>query len=343
MDIREHQLQQAAQQGIITHTQVQELWAFLSTQSEQGVSFKTSHILYYLGGLIAIGAMSLFMNLGWERFGGWGLFFIALAYMGAGLWLTRFFLNRNLFIPAGILAAFVVVLAPLAVYGIQLALDLWADGRVYRDYHRYIDWRWLMMEFATLAVGVAILWRHRLPFSMMPVAVTLWYISMDLTPFLFQSEDYQWELRKFISMWFGLLMMLVAFWVDIRTKQPKDFAFWLYLFGVLAFWGGLSSMNSDSELNKFIYFCINLLLITVGAVLSRRVFAIFGGFGVAIYLSHLAYSVFKDSMLFPFALTVIGLAVIFVGVYWQRHEQKIAEALKRYLPVALREMIEKRH
>jgi len=26
--------------------------------------------------LIAIGAMTLFMNLGWENFGGWGIFFI---------------------------------------------------------------------------------------------------------------------------------------------------------------------------------------------------------------------------------------------------------------------------
>ena len=32
-----------------------------------------AHILYYLGGLIAIGAMTLFMTLGWERFGGGGL------------------------------------------------------------------------------------------------------------------------------------------------------------------------------------------------------------------------------------------------------------------------------
>jgi hypothetical protein len=37
-----------------------------------------------MGGLIAIGAMTLFMNLGWESFGGWGIFFISLAYAGIG-------------------------------------------------------------------------------------------------------------------------------------------------------------------------------------------------------------------------------------------------------------------
>ena len=37
-------------------------------------------------------------------------------------------------------------------------------------------------------------------------------------------------------------------------------------------------MDSDSELGKFVYLCINLVLIAVGAFLSRRAFAIFGGF-----------------------------------------------------------------
>ena len=81
----------------------------------------------------------------------------------------------------------------------------------------------------------------------------------------------------------SLMMTLIAFWVDIRSRPPKDFAFWLYLFGVLAFWGALTSMDSNSELGKFIYCCINLLMAAVGATLSRRVFAVFGGLGVALY------------------------------------------------------------
>jgi hypothetical protein len=27
-------------------------------------------------------------------------------------------------------------------------------------------------------------------------------------------------------------MTLLAFWVDIRARKDKDYAFWLYLFGV---------------------------------------------------------------------------------------------------------------
>lgn len=253
MNLKPSHLAEAAERGLISRQQAEQLWEFLSTQADDSPGFRLTHILYYLGGMIAIGAMSLFMNLGWERFGGAGLLAIALLYAAAALWLTEHFLNRlHLPIPAGITAAFVVVLTPLAVYGFQVESGWWADGMKYRDYHAYIDWRWIMMEFATLIAGVVMLWRYRLPFLVMPVAVTLWYMSMDLTPFLFHDEDYSWGLRKLVSLWFGLFMVLVAFVVDLRTRHGKDYPFWLYLFGVLAFWGGLSMLDSGSELGKFL-------------------------------------------------------------------------------------------
>lgn len=337
-------LDEAVRRGLVSDAQGEALWDFLSERAADTPSFRFTHILYYLGGLLAIGAMTLFMTLGWERFGGWGLFFIALLYAGAGLWATEHLLHRQrLPIPAGIVAAFVVVLTPLAVYGLQSALGWWAEGRVYRDYHTYIDWRWLLMELATLAVAAVMLWRYRLPFLVMPVAATLWYLSMDLTPFLFGDADITWELRKFVSLWFGLLIALLAFWVDVRTRHAKDYAFWLYLFGVLAFWGGLSLMRSDDELGKFLYFCINLLMIVVGAILSRRVFAVFGGLGAAGYVGYLAYNVFRDSIVFPFVLTAIGFAVIWLGIVWQRREQEVTARLRGLLPVPLRELVERRH
>lgn len=76
-----------------------------------------------------------------------------------------------------------------------------------------------------------------------------------------------------ITMWFGLVITLHALWVDLRSRHTLDYAFWLYLFGAMAFWAGLSSQQPDSELASFIYFCINLLLIVIGVVLVRKVFA----------------------------------------------------------------------
>jgi hypothetical protein len=349
MQITRAALQEATSLGLLSEAQNVTLWSFLAERERETPSFKPAHILYYLGGLIAIGAMTLFMTLGWERFGGTGLLVIAVCYSGIALVLTEYLLGKkHLALPAGITAALAVVLVPLAVYGAQHALGLWpSDGSTkfaYRDFHTRIDWRWLLMEFATLAAAAIALWRYRLPFLVMPLAVTLWYMSMDLAPFLFGGDAMNFfsDRGKLVSTLFGLAMILVAFWVDVRSRQQRDFAFWLYVFGVLTFWGGLTSMDSNSELGKFLYFCINLLLIATGATLSRRVFAIFGGLGVAFYLGHLSHTVFKDSMLFPVALTAIGLMVVAAGVLWQRREATIGIWLRSFLPGPVRELVEHR-
>ncbi len=349
MRITRRSLDEAVAGGILAAGQADALWNFLTERERDTPSFKPSHILYYLGGLIAIGAMTLFMTLGWEQFGGPGLLFISVTYIAVAVMLTEVLLHRRrLAIPAGITAALAVALVPLAVYALQHVLGYWPpdERRVagYRDYHVYIDWRWLFMELATLAAGAVALWRYRLPFMVMPVAVTLWYMSMDLIPVLLGGEAHAFfsDTGKRISTAFGLCMVLVAFWVDVRTRKERDFAFWLYVFGVLAFWGGLTSMNSNTELGKLLYCAINLLMIVVGAALSRRVFAVFGGIGVALYLGHLSWSVFRDSLLFPVALSAIGFGVIWLGVKWQRHEDAIGEWARQFLPAGLRAFIHHR-
>jgi len=339
------ELDAAVRAGILGAEQADRLAAFLAQGVAQTPRFSFVHVLYYLGGMIAIGAMTLFMTLGWERFGGGGLVLIATVYAVLALALTEWLLARpGLAIPAGITATLAVVMVPLAVYGAQHLLGFWADGprtSTYREYHTRIDWRWIVMEFATLAAAAVALWRYRLPFLVMPVAVTLWYMSMDLVPFLFggDAQAFFSERGKLVSLVFGALMTGLAFVVDLRSDRSKDYAFWLYLFGVLTFWGGLSLMRSDSELGKLLYCGINLAMIAAGAALSRRVFAVFGGLGVAGYLGHLSHTVFRDSMLFPVALTAIGLAVIAAGVWWQRHEDAVGERLRSYLPASVRDLL----
>jgi hypothetical protein len=100
-------------------------------------------------------------------------------------------------------------------------------------------------------------------------------------------------------------MIIVAWTVDVRSRG--GFAFWLHLFGLLAFWGGLTAMKSNSHLSAALYCLINVGLVGLGLFLQRRAYALFGGLGVAVYLRHLAERVFEDSLLDPFALSLIGL------------------------------------
>ncbi|MBN1957237.1 MAG: hypothetical protein JXQ81_08400 [Desulfuromonadales bacterium] len=204
MKISRKDLQDAVEEQIITPEQSERLEEFLKQHAGDGPRFDFTHVLYYLGGLIAIGAMTLFMNLGWESFGGWGILVISLLYAAIGMKLSNSFDSRGHKVPAGICATFVVALSPLAIYGLQQALGLWPDATTYREYHRYIKWHWLYMELATLAVGTIVAWRYKYPFLIMPIAVTLWYLSMDMTAML-SGGDFDWELRKLVSLYSGLL------------------------------------------------------------------------------------------------------------------------------------------
>ncbi len=66
---------------------------------------------------------------------------------------------------------------------------------------------------------------------------------------------------------------------------------------------------------------------------------VFGALG-CFYLGHLASDVFKDSWLFPVALSMIGLDVIYLGVVWQKNEARITRAARKVLPESLKTLLE---
>lgn len=349
-------LDAAQHDGIITGAQANALWQRWSVAVTQasdapaavalgGPAFSFTNTLYYFGGMVAIGAMSLFMTLGWSAFGPWGLLLISAGYLVACLKVADHLKGRSLPIPAGILATLAVVLVPLIVWCAQQGLGLWPPGGLsrYSAYHTHINWRWLTLEFATLAAGVVMMWRYRLPFMVMPIAVTLWYMNMDVAHALWNDVGHwDWKFVRDVSLVFGLATAFIALWVDVRCRRAtepewrQDYAFWLYLFGTIMFWGGLSLRDSDSELGKFGYCLINLVLVFGGAVIGRRVLTVFGGLGVAIYLGHLSHKVFGNTLWFPFALSLLGLGVVALGIWWQRHEAQINARLSRFVPAGLR-------
>jgi hypothetical protein len=194
------------------------------------------------------------------------------------------------------------------------------------------------MEIATILAGLLALRLYRFPFIVSIVALALWFMSMDLTAWLFQSDDLTWAARKKVSMVFGLVVLAFAWLVDVKRDPRQDLAFWLHLAGLLAFWGGLTLSDSDSELAKALYCLINVALILLSVFLMRRAYALFGGIGVSLYLGHLASRVFEDSLLFPFALSLVGILVIATGLVLHRHHGALSAWMSKRLPDTLRKL-----
>jgi hypothetical protein len=284
---------------------------------------------------VIIGAMGWFMNNAWDFLNGWGLAMVALCYAVLfGLIGRRFWDTPNRRIPGGLLLTVAVCMAPLAIYGVEKATGFWPvrDPGSYTRFHPYINGSWVIMEAGTVLAGLFTLRKWRFPFLTAPIAYALWFASMDV-PEMFYATPLTWDEKKWFSLVFGLVMIGFTYAADLRRKNA-DFAFWGYLFGLLTFWGGLTSMDSNSEVGKFIYCLINLVLVGVSLILRRRTFVIFGGLGVSIYLGHLAHEVFKDSFFFPFALSFLGLGIIYLGILYRRKRDALENWIHaRLLPL----------
>lgn len=349
-------LRQAQQQGIITERQCNEILALNNANQlassttealDEAPHFVMSHLLFYFGGLLAIGAMTLFITLGFNLFGSPAIIGICLCYAVAGGGLARYFFGKKLMIPYSLTLGFILCLVPLLVFAIEDSMGIWESKTTYHDYHVWISWQWIFIELATLAVGAVMIWRFRRSFLMLPIAVTLWYMSMDIVPML-NNGELDFDLRLLVSLWYGLLLIGLAIWVDVRQsrhslaeRRGQDFAFWLYIVAVATFSGGLCGMYyDDSGVIQVVYPVLNLVLIVMGVLLQRKVFVVFGASGWMNFLGYLSYHLFDNSMIFPLVLTLIGLAIIFLGVWWQRHQTAIYQKTLGLLPANIQQTLQ---
>jgi hypothetical protein len=343
MAYSEGDLRNAAGAGVIGASDLERLLAYLSNAAPAGAvapaaKFNVANLLWYAGALIVIGAMGIFSTVAFSQMGGSALIACAIVYAAAfALAGHHLWHHKNLRIPGGLLIAIAVSMAPLAVYGIQDELGWWTKfgkGGSVHDFYIWIKGSWIFMEAATVVAGAIALRFFRVPFIVAIISVALWFMSMDVTPWIFGTAHIDFEMQRRVSVWFGLAVIALAWAVDYRSCNG-DFAFWLHLFGLMAFWGGITASSSATEIGRAMYCLLNVGLLFVAVILARKVYAVFGTFGVTLYLGHLADVVFKDSLMFPFALSMIGIAVIAAGLFYHRRQEAIAAWLSANLPPAV--------
>jgi hypothetical protein len=333
MRILKSDLDSASEKEILTPDQANKLWDYFGSLRIDQPKFKPLHIIYYFGGLLVLSSMSWFLNNAWND----GAMIMFICTIFAGFYLAignNLWTKPNLKIPGGLLITAAVGLTPVFIYGLEKTLGLLPDQTNYHNYHHLIRGHWIAMELGTIIVALIALRFYKFPFITFPLAISLWYISMDFAPVFFDKETLSFQERGLVSCVFGLVVLFCSYFVDRKFKET-DFAFWTYLFGMVAFWIGLSLVNSNSEISKFIYFLLNILFIILSVYLHRKIFAIFGVFGVLSYISHLSWSVFKDSQIFPLIIAMLGILIIFLGVKFQKNKEKVEKTIESWFPTFL--------
>jgi hypothetical protein len=405
--------------------------------------FDLLHVAYYAGAMLVMGAMAFFITVAWEALGGIGIAAVALAY-AAGFVLVgrRMWHQHDLMIPGGLMITMAVAMVPLATYGLERQFGLWpgVDPGSYKGIHEWVRSGWLGMEVTTIGAAIAALRWFRFPFLTAPLAFCLWYVSMDATP-LIVGDGSVWEAREWVSLGFGMVTLAIGGWLEL--KWHRDFGFWLYRFGLMAFWGGFLgvafsgdypapagtilrllagllgvacatfgsvqkrfaflfsglmavltyaghlvwkdddlhhwaalaygcliagtafalgqgkhvkdakhhrdwgydlaaalilwsaaglTIMHDPEWRKALFVPVCLVSVIGAVVLQQRAFLALGAIGILAYVSHLAFEIFKDSLLFPFVLSGIGLGIIAVAIAYRKHQQRWRLALIGQLP-----------
>jgi hypothetical protein len=329
----------AAEQGVFPRADAERLvqWGYEQRYNRSGVAetktavveqrrgFNLVTVAYYFGAMLMISACAWFLGDKWEELGSPGVLATVVVYMMVAASLGWWLRNKGYVVGGSLLITVAVCLVPLLTYSIEDMLGLWPSehpGR-YENYYPWINGSWIVMELATILAAFVALRFVRFGFLTAPIAFSFWFLSMDLAALISKNADLSDKTREWISVGVGLCILLVGYGLEKYLHKPgeprsEDFAFWCYLFGMLAFWGGLTSMDTGSELMRGLYALLNVGLILLAIKLRRSTFLIFGALGVHLYLGHLAYRVFQDSFFFPFALALLGLSLILLTVWMQR-------------------------
>ncbi|MGC1374865.1 MAG: hypothetical protein WA821_01495 [Anaerolineales bacterium] len=289
--------------------------------AEQRKGFNLISVAYYFGGFMILLAYTIFMGLQWETLGANGQVAVSFGTIAA-LWAIGFFLRHNGFKQAGGLLIFAGAgIFPLLVYTLQRALGLWPDssGYGYQDYYRYVAPAWVVMELASIAVAVVMIFATRFTLISLPIAFWTWYLSMDLTRLISQSNSWSWsEHEQVISILIGAGMLALGIFLQRRAKQ--DYSIWFYLFGHLIIISCLSALTIDKQgALGLVYLLVYLAFVIASVWLQRRIFLVFGALGCYSYLCYLAFQVFDGALGFVFALAAIGLFMVLSAVGYQKY------------------------
>lgn len=338
MEMSKEDLYDAALKAGLSQESIEKLWKTFEEESQKKKTTSLfARLVDYLGAFIVVFAMSWFLVQGWEHFGGGGIFLIACAYASLFIAGGYFFWHRlELHVPGGLFFTLAVCTTALAIYGLEIYFGLWqvpgANESNLGTYFLHIsDHANRLLIYGGVIIAALIALRF-IPFAFLsaPLFASLWLMSLDIAPLMFGEMHFDLGDHQRVSFWFGVLMLAVSYAMDGRTKQ--DYAFWGYLFGLVAFWLGMSLSPERGEWDWFKYFLINLVLMCISILIQRRVFLIFGSAGMFFYFSHLLYEAFKDTLWFPFALSLLGIVVICLGVLYQRNEETMRKALLRLIP-----------
>ncbi|MBI1889278.1 MAG: hypothetical protein HYS18_01385 [Burkholderiales bacterium] len=351
MNIKRETLEEAASAGMLKYSQIDNLLVFLVQQEfknnrESPAGRFNAALLYYLVGLLALGAAVAVAGLAVNALGMGALLWFAVVYALSAVGVAHWSAQRELAFPAAFFSLLAILLATIATFSVQALYGHWDGGL---NAMPGMDSRWVALESVALAMSLGLLYWLRQPFLLVPTAFSIWLLGMDMVPVLVAQTNAlaslglnsMEELRKAYTLLTGLLLVMFGLYVDLH-RRPFDqrFAFWAYFAGLLAFCTAVPLLLSNQLTGKLLYLLVHIGLVFIGAVLGRRVFEVFGGLGILLVLGDMSWQIFRDGLAIASALTLLSLVLAGVFLWWWRTEPAFSAWIREFLPANMQKRIE---
>jgi hypothetical protein len=311
------ELKNQLEQGTLTQQEVESVFAqggpvLLDEASAQGISRRVNiqDIVYYIGGAIVFIGLAVMIGQNWGQFNTVARLLITLGSATAAYVMAFIFNQRD--DTQGVAQPFFMLSALLLPIGVAVALyeskiDLTASTAS------------IIISSACLAVFGLSLYTFRSALHLVYTIIFSTWLFFGLTGFLTQASEYYIDSDFLLYRIFavGLSYLLMGYYFSATRFFTVS--------GVLYFFGSLGVLSSALILGgwepnqkvfwELIYPLLSLGIVFLSTQLKSRAMLVWGTIFFMAYLIKISAEYFADSVGWPAALIISGLAMIAVGYY----------------------------
>lgn len=290
--------------------------------------FNAITIAYSLGGLLVVFALAWFLLERWKVLGPGGVLGVALLY-AAGFAVVGEALRRRGFEVAGSLAiVLAVAMTPVWTWAILRLTGEMPDPAAWDNalsrYEPYIATRLIVLELATIGVGLVAARRVRFFVLGAPIAAALVALLLHIGQAL-GDPRLSWYTGPYYQCVVACALLVVAYAVERQQPKGEDYAFWFYLAGVIMLFVAYTQVWPYIGRWRHAITLVAAAFVIASLYLRRRTLLVAGGLTAFAYLGYLAFDVFRRVVALPITLATLGLLVIVSTVWMQRRFPKLVE------------------
>lgn len=303
-------------------------------------------VLYYLGGLMMLGAMAALMSNTIQHSTYLMILFVGVIYTILFFGIGEYLWRKNEKLPSGILHFLFIATIGFIIIDIEKMTGFFPH---FSDMNRISNY-WDLCRFPIIIlsgltiVANTILQKFRpTPLLAVPTIFCSYAIFMAFVDSIYGCENITYEIFYTSNVIFALGLNITGFIIDRLSKA--DYSMWMYLLGSIGFFTYTIFLLSELEIEiwqgQLSCFILSIIYIVIGLIIQRKPFLIIGILGLVEYIMYIEIDNIRDNTILLTSLILItGLIILYAGVIYSKNadklrdiiESKLPEKIKNYLP-----------